>query len=131
MDSFIQIDPNSDFSIANLPYGCFSRRGGGGANGGDAGDAALKRRRLCVALGDYAVDLSALQRAGLFSGPVLSKHPDCFQAPTLNDFLALGRPAWREARAALQRLLSAGEGALRDNAALRAEAIVLLVRGRK
>lgn len=47
---------------------------------------------------------------------------------TLNAFLALGKPAWREARAALQRLLGSGEGALRDNGALRAEAVVPMVR---
>ena len=38
--------------------------------------------------------------------------------------MALGPPAWREARATLQRLLSTGEGALRDDAPLRADALV-------
>ena len=50
--------------------------------------------------------------------------------PTLNAFMALGKPAWLEARAALTRLLSAGEGALRDDAALRREALASLVRRR-
>lgn len=164
MQSFIEVDPESDFSLANLPYGCYSRRsghaddrrrGGGGDDGGGGGDddpagaaasltltapsspsaaasapsnnnSSSSRRRLCVALGDYAIDLSVLQRAGLFNGPELARHPDCFQGPTLNPFLALGRPAWREARAALQRLLSASEARLRDDAALRAEAVVAL-----
>jgi fumarylacetoacetase len=45
---------------------------------------------------------------------------------TLNSFMALGRPAWAEARATLQRLLSSEEGALRDNATLRREALVSL-----
>jgi fumarylacetoacetase len=40
--------------------------------------------------------------------------------------MALGRPAWAEARATLQRLLSSEEGALRDNATLRREALVSL-----
>ncbi len=43
---------------------------------------------------------------------------------SLNSFMALGRPAWREARASLLRLLSKDEGALRDNAAVRQEAII-------
>jgi len=47
---------------------------------------------------------------------------------SLNAFMALGRPAWREARAALTRLLSQGEGALRDDAALREQAIIHMVR---
>jgi hypothetical protein len=42
--------------------------------------------------------------------------------------MALGQPAWREARTTLQRLLSSGEGALRDNAALRRDAILPMVR---
>jgi hypothetical protein len=54
--------------------------------------------------------------------------PTAQEQDTLNDFMALGRPAWREARATLRRLLSASEGALRDDGALRAEAIVPMVR---
>lgn len=65
MDSWLPVDPDSDFSLANLPYGCYSRGGG--------------RRALCVALGDAIVDLSALQRSGLLAGPLLSAAPDCFQ----------------------------------------------------
>ena len=38
--------------------------------------------------------------------------------------MALGRPAWAEARTTLTRLLSTGEGALRDNPTLRAGALV-------
>lgn len=39
--------------------------------------------------------------------------------PTLNAFMGLGRAAWTEARARLQKLLSAGEPALRDDVELR------------
>ncbi|XP_051896318.1 fumarylacetoacetase isoform X2 [Pristis pectinata] len=44
--------------------------------------------------------------------------------PTLNSFMSLGRDAWREARAILQKLLSADEPALRDNKELRKKAFV-------
>lgn len=44
--------------------------------------------------------------------------------PTLNAFMALGRPAWAEARATLLHLLSVGEGALRDDAALRSRVLL-------
>lgn len=47
---------------------------------------------------------------------------------SLNDFLGLGRCAWREARATLTRLLSSSEGALRDNMLLRERAILPMVR---
>lgn len=45
--------------------------------------------------------------------------PLCHCQPTLNAFMGLGRPAWTEARAFLQKLLSAGEPTLRDNTELR------------
>jgi len=48
---------------------------------------------------------------------------------SLNAFMALGKPAWQEARATLTRLLSKDEGQLRDNAALRQAAIIPQVRG--
>ena len=51
----------------------------------------------------------------------LSMKPFTLQS-TLNDFMSLGRPAWREARATLHRLLSAEETTLRDNTSLRAAA---------
>jgi hypothetical protein len=38
--------------------------------------------------------------------------------------MALGRPAWLEARAMLQRLLSASEGVLRDDQQLQQDAIL-------
>lgn len=56
--------------------------------------------------------------------PTLLPFPFCLHQTTLNSFMALGRPAWMEARQSLQRLLAAGEGALRDNAELRERALV-------
>lgn len=58
-----------------------------------------------VAIGEYVLDLSEIASAGLFDGPLL-KNSDCFNQPNLNKFLSLGRPAWKEARATLQKLLS-------------------------
>jgi fumarylacetoacetase len=66
MEAFLDVDPSSDFSIDNLPYGAYTGPRGGAP-------------RPCTAIGDSVVDLAALQAAGLFSGPVLAKHPDCFQ----------------------------------------------------
>lgn len=113
MDSFLDIDPSSDFSIDNLPYGAYT-----------SSKLGRSRRRMCVAIGDHVADLAELQRAGLFSGSILSKAGACLQEETLNSFMALGQPAWREARETLRRLLSSGEGALRDNGALREAALV-------
>lgn len=111
MASWVPVPPGSHFPLQNLPYGVCST-------------AADPRPRPCVAIGDHVLDLRAIRRAGLLAGPVLSRAGDCFEQPTLNAFMALGQPAWREARLALTRLLSAGEGALRDDMALRAAALL-------
>uniref|UniRef100_A0A4W3HM52 Fumarylacetoacetase n=1 Tax=Callorhinchus milii TaxID=7868 RepID=A0A4W3HM52_CALMI len=79
---------------------------------------------LGVAIGDQILDLSVIKH--LFSGPVLSKHQDVFDQPTLNSFMALGYESWREARAVLQQLLSASDPTLRDNVELRKRAFVQL-----
>lgn len=38
--------------------------------------------------------------------------------------MALGRPAWKEARSSLQRILSASEGVLRDNQDLQKQVLI-------
>ena len=104
LKSFIEIAPDSDFPLENLPFGVFKPRDGAA--------------RLGVALGQYAVDLSALEEAGHFK----DLPPETAAATTrdsLNEFLALGRPAWRKVREILQRLLSAETPTLRDDAKLR------------
>ncbi|MCC8391872.1 fumarylacetoacetase [Paraburkholderia sp. MMS20-SJTR3] len=100
-------DPASDFPIQNLPFGIFSDR---------RNDA----RRVGVAIGDQIVDLAALQAAGLLSAP----GQQVFARDALNDFIALGRAAWRSVRIQLSLLLARDTPALRDDAALRAKVLV-------
>ncbi|XP_037614790.1 fumarylacetoacetase [Sebastes umbrosus] len=107
--SFIKVDASSDFSFHNLPYGIFST-------------PDHTKRRIGVAIGDQILDLSVIK--SLFRGPVISKHQDVFDQPTLNAFMALGYEAWREARRTLQVLLSANESTLRDDVSLRSRAFV-------
>lgn len=64
--------------------------------------------------------------ADLFTGDVLSRNKGVFEKPVLNDFMALGRPAWEEARQVLQRVLSSNEGVLRDNSSLQQRALIPL-----
>jgi len=106
--SFIDVPPDSHFPIQNLPYGVFSPHG--------------ESARPGVRIGDRVLDLAAVARAGLFTGPALASTGAFFE-PTLNDFMALGRPAWREARATLQELLSAENHTLRDDVTLRRRAL--------
>ncbi|XP_069322631.1 fumarylacetoacetase isoform X1 [Eulemur rufifrons] len=105
--SFIPVAEDCDFPIHNLPYGVFCT-------------ADNPRPRIGVAIGDQILDLSVVKH--LFSGPVLSQHRDVFDQPALNSFMGLGQAAWKEARASLQDLLSAGRARLRDDAELRERA---------
>ncbi|KAH9267295.1 fumarylacetoacetase [Batrachochytrium salamandrivorans] len=117
MSSFVPYSPDSDFPIQNIPFGIIST-------------ASNPTPRPATAIGDYAVDLSVLANAGLFTGPLLAPHAKTvFSETTLNAFMAMGRPVWREARQTLQSLLAAtgdAGAALRDNHQLRDQALTPL-----
>ena len=107
LKSFIDIPADSHFPLENLPFGVFKPRDGAA--------------RIGVAVGDYVVDLVALESGGLFK----DLPPDTAAAATqdsLNALLALGRPAAKKIREKLQQLLAAESATLRDNAALRERA---------
>ncbi len=106
LTSFIEVAPESHFPIQNLPFGVFRPRNG--------------VPRVGVAIGDYVLDLSILEGHGHFkSREFESEHGRVFVENSLNEFLALGRPAWRKAREVIQELLAADNPTLRDNAHLR------------
>jgi fumarylacetoacetase len=86
------------FGPEHLPYGVFRR----------AGEAP----RVGARLGDGVLDLAAL--AG--DGP-LDEDPALFAQPSLNAFMAAGRPTWTRVREALQAL-AAGPDAEPATAAL-------------
>ncbi|KAF6144967.1 hypothetical protein GIB67_013318 [Kingdonia uniflora] len=113
LKSFIEVDLNSHFPLENLPYGVCKPLHGEGFS-----------PRPCVAIGNHVLDLSVIASSGLFNGPLLSKSSDCFLQTNLNKFVGLGRPAWKEARSTLQKLLSADEPTLRDNASLREKSLL-------
>jgi len=103
---FLEIDPQSDFTIHNLPYGIFS-------------ETAQGNQRVGVAIGDWVLDLAALEADGLLHSNV----PNCFNQTTLNKFIETGKQNWQAVRKTLQSLLSAENPALRDNADLRQKAL--------
>lgn len=104
MTSFIEYSPESHFPIQNLPYGIFSTD-------------ADNRKRAGVAIGDFVLDLAALESSGLLNTAY-------FDSDTLNTFMAAGKSEWKSVRATLQSLLSADNPALRDNASLRSRALI-------
>jgi len=102
--------PETHFPVRNLPYGVISTDGG--------------TPRCAVAIGDMALDLAALEAAGLIDAGAARP---VFAEPAINDFMALGKPAWTAMRARLTELLrDDGDPALRDDAKLRARALVPL-----
>ncbi|XP_075549421.1 fumarylacetoacetate hydrolase [Dermacentor variabilis] len=107
--SFVPVPENCDFSYANLPYGIFST-------------PTNKTPRPGVAIGDYILDLTVVKH--FFTGPHLKQSQHVFEQKTLNEFMALGRPAWVEARQVIQKLLSKNEPVLKDDIALKAKALV-------
>ena len=96
----IEVKPDSDFPIQNLPYGIFSTQ-------------ADPRLRVGTRLGDFVVDLSMLDDGGRFE-----KKYVFFADATLNRFMTAGRNVWREIRQRLSKLL--GE----EQASLKAEALI-------
>ncbi|WP_192995220.1 MULTISPECIES: fumarylacetoacetase [Psychrobacter] len=110
LTSFIEVAADSDFSIHNLPYGIFSDT---------KTQAEADNRRAGVAIGEYVLDLSVLESAGLLDlagGPY-------FNQPTLNAFIDSGRDNWQKARATVQTLLSDADGTLRDDTELQKKAL--------
>lgn len=95
--SWVEIDPLSEFSLANLPFGIVSTKD-------------RPEPRVGVAIGDYALDLSTIC-SGPHKDEELSRlcwgHSPCIiVAPTLNGLAALGGDRVREVRAALRKFLS-------------------------
>ncbi|EQC29624.1 fumarylacetoacetase [Saprolegnia diclina VS20] len=107
-ESFLPIAPTSDFPIQNLPYGIFSTRD------------APEQKRAGVAIGDFVLDLAVIAAAGHFK----AFNGSVFAEPTLNTFMGLGKASWDAARATIKHLLLKDTPTLRDDAALRARALV-------
>ncbi|QBC31990.1 fumarylacetoacetase [Pandoraea sp. XY-2] len=103
----------TDFPLQNLPYGVFNT-------------ASQPTPRVGVAIGDQVLDLAALEAAGVLK-VAEAGGATVFSQPAINAFVALGSAAWRATRARLTSLLAVGgDAALRENAALRAQALVPL-----
>ncbi len=110
------IDPKSDFSLANIPFGIVTT-------------PADEAPHAAVAIGSYVLDLKVLTAAPGFGDvfPGLKDLRDVFAQPTLNEFAALGRSVHRQVRRSIQDLLSQDSehaSFLRDNSELRTRALL-------
>ena len=89
---------HTDFTIQNLPYGAYRKRGSKDAY------------RIGVAIGDQILDLQAAFAAGAFDAAA-KEAAALLQGATLNAFMGAGPAAWTAVRLALSRALRAGNGA--------------------
>lgn len=103
LKSFVEIHPDSDFPLENLPYGIFN-------------DHNNSQPRACSALGEWVIDLAALEENGYLK---LKADQTYFNQPTLNKFIESGKPNWSKVRTELQSLFSADNPVLRDNTEFR------------
>lgn len=94
----IEIHPDSDFPIQNLPYGVFST-------------TSDPSPRIGTRLGDWVIDLSILDHENLFG-----KRYGFFDDSSLNRFMAAGREVWREIRQRLIKLLGEEQASLKKEA---------------
>ena len=104
--TWIDVPTRSDFPIQNIPFGIFSTKD--------------RSARPCTRIGDTVVDLSVLADAGLLNDPGIDLAT--FGSPVLNALLRFGKQGTRALRGRLSELFNADNGALRDDAAVRANA---------
>ena len=97
--SWLSVPENSDFPIQNIPFGVF----------------LTKENVVTVGtrIGDYAIDLGALQQMNYFSGIELTD--DMFMQDTLNDFISDGKKTWRLVRNRIGDIFDENNPKLRDN----------------
>src|SRR3954453_24163351 len=106
--SFIEVAPDSDFPIQNLPFGVFSTE-------------SSPNKRVGVAIGDFVLDLAKLEAGGLLApgGDVR-----VFDRASINAYMTLGPKIWSQTRGRISELLRSDVATLRDDESLRAAALV-------
>lgn len=97
--SWLEVKKNSDFPIQNIPFGVFITKE----------DVITIGTRI----GDFAIDMGALQQLGYFEGIELTD--DMFMQDTLNDFISDGKKTWRLVRNRLGDIFDHNNPQLRDN----------------
>jgi fumarylacetoacetase len=106
--SFIEVAPDSDFPIQNLPFGVFSTE-------------SLPAKRVGVAIGDFLLDLAEIELRGLIT-PAGGER--VFNRASINAYMALGPKAWSPTRAQISELLRHDVTTLRDDKELRERALI-------
>ncbi|KAL2256915.1 hypothetical protein VTK26DRAFT_929 [Humicola hyalothermophila] len=114
--SWVDIEPTSDFSLANIPFGIIST-------------PEDESPHVAIAIGSHVLDLKVLAANADLSSvfPGIDGLAQVFSQPSLNAFARLGRPVHSQVRRGIQDLLSADTqhpAVLRDNPDLREKALL-------
>ena len=97
--SWLEVPSDTDFPIQNIPFGVF-----------------LTRENVVTVgtrIGDFAIDLGALQQLNYFEGIELTD--DMFMQDTLNDFISDGQKTWRLVRNRIAELFDVENLKLQEN----------------
>ncbi|CAN5502850.1 fumarylacetoacetase [soil metagenome] len=105
LKSWIEVLPNSDFPIQNLPFGIFKTQS--------------SSPRVGIAIGDQVLDLAILNKLGFLDK--LKIDNSIFTNQYLNDFIALGKSTTAAVRECVSNLLNENTSDLRDNKEARAK----------
>lgn len=108
LKSWVEVPPNADFPIQNLPFGIFKTK--------------YLTPVAGVAIGNHVLDLVYLHENGYLDG--LGLPVGIFNQPTLNDFIGLGREKAREVRGRISELLQHDNDELQGNRAAREIALI-------
>lgn len=100
LKSWVNVNPNSDFSIHNIPFGVIS-------------NTSLSPR-IASRIGNFAIDLLALFNAGLLNNLDLTEND--FNSNSLNLLLKKGKLTTRKLRLRIQELLEESNEELKNNA---------------
>jgi len=109
--SWVEIPPQSDFPIQNLPFGIFK--------------TTDRSPRAGVAIGHFIIDLHELAQQG-YLDKIDSTTTSLFSQPYLNSFFSGGRSAVRKIRERLSEILRHDNPELRDHTANRKKILVPL-----
>ena len=97
--SWLEVPSDTDFPIQNIPFGVF-----------------LTRENIVTVgtrIGDFAIDLGALQQLNYFEGIELTD--DMFMQDTLNDFISDGQKTWRLVRNRIAEIFDVENPKLQEN----------------
>ncbi len=97
MNTWLNVPPDSDFSIHNLPFGIYS--------------TATQKPQVGVAIGDQIVNVAAVNMHQLLGN--LPMDPRVLDQPTLNPLIARGKHTTQRLRLRLQQLLRDEDSPLR------------------